>query len=118
MSLPRNSNLLKYARQLRKDMTKEERHLWYDFLKDCPAKFYKQKIVGNYILDFYCEQAKLDIELDGWQHYEEDGQEYDRRRTEYLESLGIRVMRFSNNEIKQNFRGVCEAILTALGHSL
>ena len=118
MSLPRNSKLLHYARQLRKDMTKEERHLWYDFLRDYPAKFYKQKIVGNYILDFYCEQAKLAIELDGSQHYEDAGQEYDRLRTEYLESLGIRVLRFSNNDIKQNFRGVCEAIILALGYEL
>ena len=97
-------------------MTKEERHLWYDFLKDYPAKFYKQKIVGNYILDFYCEKAKLAIELDGSQHYEEAGQEYDRMRTEYLEHLGIRVLRFTNKDIKQNFRGVCEAIILALGH--
>ena len=116
MSLPRNSNLLNHARRLRKDMTKEERHLWYDFLKDYPAKFYKQKIVGNYILDFYCEKAKLAIELDGSQHYEEAGQEYDRMRTEYLEHLGIRVLRFTNKDIKQNFRGVCEAIILALGH--
>ena len=99
-------------------MTKEERHLWYDFLRDYPAKFYKQKIVGDYILDFYCEQAKLAVELDGSQHFEEDGQKYDRQRTEYLESLGIQVLRFSNDDIKQNFRGVCEAIHLALGHSL
>ena len=118
MSLPRNPRLLNYARQLRKDMTKEERHLWYDFLKDYPAKFYKQKIVGNYILDFYCEQAKLAIELDGSQHYEDVGQEYDRLRTAYLESLGIRVLRFSNEDIKKNFRGVCEAVILALGHRL
>ena len=89
MSLPRNSDLLTYARQLRKEMTKEERHLWYDFLRTCPAKFYRQKIVGNYILDFYCDKEKLAIELDGSQHYETSGQEYDQRRTEYLQSLGI-----------------------------
>ena len=115
MSMPRNPNLLEYARQLRKEMTKEERHLWYDFLKDCPVKFYKQKIVGNYILDFYCEKVKLAIELDGSQHYEEEGQNYDRQRTDYLQSLGIRVLRFSNADVKQNFRGVCEAICLALG---
>ena len=118
MGLPRNSNLLNHARQLRKEMTKEERHLWYDFLKDYPVKFYKQKIVGNYILDFYCEKAKLAVELDGSQHYEAQGQSYDHVRTEYLESLGIRVLRFSNHDIKQNFRGVCEAIILALGHKL
>lgn len=115
MSLPRNSKLLENARQLRKEMTKEERHLWYDFLKDYPAKFYKQKIVGNYIVDFYCEKAKLAVELDGSQHYEEAGQEYDRIRTEYLRGLGIRVLRFSNQDIKQNFRGVCDTIRVALG---
>lgn len=118
MSLPRNSKLLNHARQLRKDMTKEERHLWYDFLKDYPAKSYKQKIVGNYILDFYCEKAKLAIELDGSQHYEEAGQEYDQQRTEYLESLGIRVLRFSNLDVTKNFRGVCEAIHLAFGNVL
>ena len=115
MSLPRNSKLLENVRQLRKEMTKEERHLWYDFLKDYPAKFYKQKIVGNYIVDFYCEKAKLAVELDGSQHYVEAGQEYDRIRTEYLRGLGIRVLRFSNQDIKQNFRGVCDAIRVALG---
>jgi len=115
MSLPRNNDLLCYARQLRKEMTKEERHLWYDFLRQHPAKFYKQKIVGHYILDFYCEKARLAIELDGSQHYEADGQEYDRQRTAYLEQLNIRVLRFSNEDVKRNFRGVCEAIMFALG---
>ena len=118
MSLPRNNNLLHHARQLRKEMTKEERHLWYDFLRPYPVKFYRQKIVGSYILDFYCEKAKLAIELDGSQHYEPQVQEYDRVRTEYLQHLGIRVLRFSNQDINQNFRGVCEAILIALGTSL
>ena len=118
MSLPRNSKLLHHARQLRKEMTKEERHLWYDFLRTCPAKFYKQKIVGNYILDFYCEKARLAVELDGSQHYEESGLEYDRIRTEYLQGLGIRVLRFSNEDMKRNFRGVCEAIVLALGQDI
>ena len=118
MSLPRNSKLLSHARQLRKEMTKEERHLWYDFLKEYPAKFYKQKIVGNYSLDFYCEKAKLAVELDGSQHYEEAGQKYDRQRTEYLESLGIKVLRFSNEDVRQNFRGACEAIMLSLGAEL
>ncbi len=110
MTLPRNSNLLHHARQLRKEMTKEERHLWYDFLKDYPVKIYKQKIIGSYILDFYCEKAKLAIELDGSQHYEEAGQEYDEKRTAYLNELGIRVFRIPNTDVTGNFRGVCEAI--------
>ena len=117
MSLPRNCDLLHRARKLRKEMTKEERHLWYDFLKDYPVKFYKQKIVGSYILDFYCEKARLAIEVDGTQHFEAAGMEYDKARTAYLETLGIRVLRFSNRDINQDFRGVCEAILLALGAS-
>lgn len=115
MSLPRNDNLLKHARRLRKEMTKEERHLWYDFLKDYPAKIYRQKIVGNYILDFYCEKAKLAIELDGSQHYEDAGQNYDQKRTDYLSGLGIEVFRISNMDVNQNFRGVCEAIHLKIG---
>ena len=110
MSLPRNSNLLGYARQLRREMTKEERRLWYDFLRNYPVKIYKQKIVGNYILDFYCEKAKLAIELDGSQHYEDAGQEYDKRRAADLKRLGIRVFRVSNTDVIRNFTGVCEAI--------
>ena len=110
MTLPRNANLLHHARRLREEMTKEERHLWYDFLKDYPVKIYKQKIIGSYILDFYCEKAKLAIELDGSQHYEEAGQEYDEKRTTYLNELGIRVFRISNSDVTRNFRGVCEAI--------
>ena len=118
MSLPRNQNLLQYARQLRKEMTKEERHLWYDFLKDYPVKIYRQKIVGNYILDFYCEKAKLAIELDGSQHYEDAGQDYDQKRTDYLNELGIEVFRVSNLDVHRNFRGVCEAIHMKIGAEL
>ena len=115
MSLPRNGDLLTHARRLRKEMTKEERHLWYDFLRDYPVKIYRQKIVGNYILDFYCEKAKLAIELDGSQHYEDAGQEYDKKRTLYLNELGIEVFRVSNLDVNKNFRGVCEAIHLKIG---
>ena len=114
MSLPRNKDLLPYARQLRKEMTKEERHLWYDFLRTCPEKFTRQKIVQQYILDFYCDKAKLAVELDGSQHYEAEGIAYDAVRTAALNRLGIRVLRFSNTDVNTNFRGVCEAILQAL----
>ena len=110
MALPRNSNLLQHARRLRREMTKEERHLWYDFLRDYPIKIYKQKIVGNYILDFYCKKANLAIELDGSQHYDGAGREYDEKRTAYLQELGIHVFRISNLDVTRNFRGVCEAI--------
>ena len=91
-------------------MTKEERHLWYDLLLNYPVKIYKQKIIGNYIVDFYCHQAKLVIELDGSQHYEEEGQAYDAKRTAFLEEKGLSVFRVSNRDIKENFSGVCEAI--------
>ena len=84
-----NKALTVFAKELRKNMTRHERHLWYDFLKDYPIKIYKQKIVGNYILDFYCEKAKLAIELDGSQHYEDSGIENDAKRDEFLNSLGL-----------------------------
>ena len=91
-------------------MTKEERHLWYDFLRGYPVRFLRQKVLGKYIVDFYCAQAKLVIELDGSQHYENDALIYDQERTEFLEQYGLAVLRIPNNEIKENFRGVCEYI--------
>ena len=106
----RMKDILENARKLRKEMTKEERHLWYDFLREYPVKIYKQKVIGNYIVDFYCHQAKLVIELDGSQHYEEKRQLYDAKRTAFLEEKGLSVFRISNREIKENFSGVCEAI--------
>ena len=110
MSLPRNKNLLENARKLRREMTKEENRLWYLFLRECPLKFYKQKIIGSYIVDFYCDKAKLVIELDGSQHYDDKGIAYDANRTAYLESLGLEVVRIPNNELMRNFDGVCEMI--------
>jgi len=91
-------------------MTPEERHLWYDFLKAYPVQFNRQKVIGNYIIDFYCDQAKLVVELDGSQHYERQGQEYDVERTAFLESLGLKVLRFTNIDVQRNFQGVCEEI--------
>mgnify|MGYP001781668130 CR=1 FL=1 len=105
-----NKSLVKYALQLRKEMTKEERHLWYDFLREYPVKFLRQKIIGRYIVDFYCAQVKLVIELDGSQHYEERAEQYDIERTKYLSDYGIKVLRISNLEIAANFAGVCEYI--------
>ena len=110
MSLPRNQQQLHHARSLRKNLTPEERHLWYDFLRDYPVKVYKQKIIGSYIVDFYCENARLIIELDGAQHYEPEGEDYDTQRSRYLESLGLQVVRFSNAEVNKNFAGVCTMI--------
>ena len=99
-------------------MTKEERRLWYDFLRTHPARFTRQKVLGRYIADFYSAKAKLVIELDGSQHYEEDGREKDPERTAFLEAYGLTVLRVPNNEVTGNFRGVCEYIDTAIGQSL
>ena len=105
-----NSKLIPNARKLRKDMTKEERHLWYDGLKKLPVTVHRQKVLGNYIVDFYIASAKLVIELDGSQHYEEHGRIKDKERDAYLQSIGCRVLRYSNADINQRFRHVCEDI--------
>ena len=99
------------AQNLRKDMTRQERHLWYDFLRDLPFQVRRQKQFGDYIVDFYCNSAKLVIELDGMQHYDEKGVKSDNTRDAYLESLGLRVMRIGNHEIDTDFDNVCTAIL-------
>ena len=105
-----NPELIGNARQLRKNMTAEERTLWYQYLRTYPLKFYRQRTMGNYIVDFYCAKARLVVEIDGSQHYEDEGLDYDRARTAFLESLGLTVLRVPNNEIWKNLRGVCEAI--------
>ena len=105
-----NSQLVPFARQLRSEMTKEERHLWYDFLRTYPIRFSRQKVLGKYIADFYSAKVGLVIELDGSQHYEEKNMEADAARTAFLEGYDLKVIRIPNNEIAQNFRGVCEYI--------
>ena len=110
MILPRNKNLRLKSNILRNSTTKEENRLWYDFFKSHRLQFYRQRIIGNYIVDFYCPNAKLVVELDGSQHYEKDAEEYDKLRTEYLNALEICVLRFSNKDINNNFEGVCENI--------
>ena len=113
-----NKQLVPLAKQLRKEMTKEERHLWYDFLRTYPVRFSRQKVLGKYIADFYCAEAGLVIELDGSQHYENINIEKDAKRTAFLGSYGLRVIRIPNNEITRNFRGVCEYIDAAVKQSL
>ena len=110
MAILKNNGLLENARNLRREMTPHERKLWYLFLRKHPAKFYKQRIIGSYIVDFYCAAAKLIIELDGSQHYDADSQQKDAERTAYLENLGLQVVRFSNADINERFKQVCEAI--------
>ena len=115
-----NRKLKNNAKALRKNMTKEEKHLWYDFLKDYPIKFTRQKPIGNYIVDFYCFRAKLVVELDGSQHYIDTGMTYDSARNNYMEQTGLKVIRISNLDIWNNFNGVCEYIdkITKMGKFL
>ena len=113
-----NKALVSRARELRRNMTKEERRLWYDFLRGYPIPFSRQKVLGRYIVDFYCAQAKLVIELDGSQHFEPDAMVKDADRTSFLAGYGLTVIRIPNNEIGQNFAGVCEYIDGVVKQSL
>ena len=106
----KNGKLTPNARTLRKNMTKEERHLWYDFLKPLSVMVHRQKVIGEYIVDFYIAEAKLVIELDGSQHYEENGMLADKARDAYLNGIGLTVLRYSNADVNRNFQGVCQDI--------
>ena len=118
MQYKHNQQMVPLAKQLRKEMTKEERHLWYDFLRTYPVRFLRPKVLGQYIVDFYCAKAGLIIELDGSQHYDDENMKKDAVRTAFLESYGLRVIRIPNNEVSRNFRGVCESIDAAVKQSL
>ena len=118
MDRKHNSKIVPFAKELRKNMTKEERHLWYDFLKTYPVRFLRQKVLGKYIADFYCAKANVVIELDGSQHYEDEGLVNDKKRTEYLEQYGIKVIRISNLDVLKNFEGVCMHIDNEVKQSL
>ncbi len=118
MQSKHNKQLVPLAKQLRKEMTKEERHLWYDFLRTYPVRFSRQKVLGKYIADFYSAEAKLVIELDGSQHCEGSNAEKDAERTAFLDGYGLTVIRIPNNEISKNFHGVYEYIDTAVRQSL
>jgi len=110
MTIKKNNRMLPRAKELRRDMTPQERKLWYLFLRKYPVKIYKQRIIESFIVDFYCASAKLVIELDGSQHYTEQGQAYDAERSVCLSRYGLKVLRFSNADIDQRFNAVCEAI--------
>lgn len=110
MTKMENDRILNTARMLRRNLTKQEKHLWYDFLQKYPVKIYKQKIIDNYITDFYCHRAKLVIELDGSQHYTARGKECDEKRTAALEKHGLSVLRFSNKDVDERFEQVCYII--------
>ena len=108
--LKKNYKLLNIAKILRRNMTRQEKHLWYDFLRYYPVKIYKQRIIDNFIADFYCHSAHLIIELDGSQHYTNQGKAHDVARTEALEKYGIFVLRFSNKDVDDHFEDVCRRI--------
>ena len=110
MNYKHNPALTPNARKLRKEMTNEERYIWYSFLRNYPVRFLRQKVIDYYIADFYCASANLVIELDGSQHYEIQGMLNDKIRTEKIEVRGITVIRIPNNEVTHNFNGVCEYI--------
>ena len=110
-SVLKNNKLLDRAKKLRKEMTPQERHLWYDFLRDYPVKIYKQRIIDSFIADFYCAAGRLVIELDGSQHFTEEGLQRDKVRTEIIERYGIKVLRFTNHEIDAQFDEVCNMIM-------
>ena len=110
MSLEYNKKLIPRAKELRRDATRQEKRLWYDFLSTYPLRFQRQKTIDNFIVDFYCHTCKLVIEIDGSQHFTEEGMTYDRERTAVLNSLGLQVVRFSNSDIDRNFDGVCRMI--------
>ena len=114
MNKTNNKKLTPFSQELRREMTKEEKHLWYDFLCKLPLTFHRQKVIGNYIVDFYCAEAGIVIELDGSQHYYPEGMAKDKERDEYLESLGLTVLRISNLRIHRNFKDVCSEIYRKL----
>ena len=111
MNKTQNKKLSPIAKVLRKNMTNEEKHLWYDFLRNLSVGFKRQKVINNYVVDFYCPKEKLIIELDGSQHYSEEGKEKDKERDNELKGLGYRVKRYTNLEINTQFEAVCRDIL-------
>ena len=113
--IPYRRDLKPRSQALRRDPSPAERKLWYEFLRTLPIKFTRQKPLGHYIADFYCASERLVIEVDGDSHFSEDGMRYDAVRTLQLKSEGIRVLRFTNIEVMEEFEGVCQEIGAALG---
>ncbi len=107
MSLPYKKELIPFAKELRANMTPQENRLWYCFLKNYPIRFQRQKAIKSFIADFFCHKAGLIIELDGSQHYTEDGMVRDSERTAILSEFNLEVIRFSNCDVDDNFEGVC-----------
>ena len=114
MSLEYNKNLIPRAKELRKNATPQENELWYKFLRTYPIRFQRQKTIGQFIVDFYCHEAKLAIELDGSQHFTPEGITHDEARTTAIETVGVTVLRFTNRDIDSQFQAVCTAIDVAV----
>ena len=114
MPLQYNGKNTILAKNLRKNATKQEKHLWYDFLKDYEIKFQRQKTIGEYIVDFYCPSLKLAIEIDGNQHYSKEGLEKDNIRTKEINKQGVQIIRITNNQIDKDFVWVCEYLNTEI----
>ena len=114
IQIKKNNKLLEQARELRRAMTPQERHLWYDYLQQYPVKIYKQRIIDNFIVDFYCHKARLITEVDGAGHYTHEGWTYDLARTKALENYGLHVMRISDREVEEQFDRVCQKIDDAI----
>ena len=113
-----NKKLTPLAKNLRKNMTTQEKELWYKYLRNYPVKFYRQRIIENYVADFYCAKAKIVIELDGSQHYDNKGYLKDKIRTERLENYDLTVIRIPNDEIDKNLKGVCDYIDAIINKTL
>ena len=112
---PHNKNLTEYAQELRKDMTREERDLWYKFLRYFPIVVKKQYVINNYIVDFFIPHKKIAIEIDGSQHYEPEARAADRVWDEELMRYGIRVLRYTNFDVQKRLEGVASDILKKVG---
>lgn len=110
LSLPYKHSLIPRAKELRKNATRQENHLWYDFLRSYPVRFQRQKTIGGFIADFYCHAAKLIVELDGSQHYTEQGFARDKERTAVLENYNLKIIRFSNTDVDYHFVETCNTI--------
>ena len=118
MHVKRNFRMLDQAKELRRNMTSQEKKLWYQFLRDYPVGVYKQRIIESFIADFYCATARLVIEIDGSQHYTEQGMAYDAERSIIMERYGIKTIRFSNYEVDYCFEQVCMMIDAQIGQRM
>jgi very-short-patch-repair endonuclease len=110
-----NKALIPRAREMRQNLTRAEARLWFGFLRDFEPRVRRQRPFGSYIVDFYCAKRKTVVEVDGESHFTDAGVAYDAERTVFLEALGLKIVRFTNAQVFENFEGVCEALRVVLG---